>query len=97
MKKLSLWILILVLMLTVPALSSCDKNSGKGSVGLVYTVNEDGKTCSVSEIGSCTDTDIVIPKKNPDGYRVTAIGDWAFGGCSDLTSVTFPNSVTSIG
>ncbi len=25
------------------------------------------------------------------------IGDWAFNGCSDLTSITIPNSVTSIG
>ena len=97
MKKLSLWILILVLVLAVPALSSCNKNSGKDSVGLDYTVNEDGKTCSVSGLGSCTDTDIVIPKKNPDGYRVTAIGDAAFLGCSNLTSITIPDSVTSIG
>ena len=28
---------------------------------------------------------------------VTAIGDWAFGGCDGLTSVTIPSSVTSIG
>ena len=44
--------------------------------------------------------DVVIPEKvNFDGveYPVENIGDWAFFYCSGLTSITIPNSVTSIG
>jgi len=66
----------------------------KYSEGLEFTSNGDG-TCYVSGIGTCTDTDIVIPPTSPDGDSVTEIGDNAFA-CEELVSVTIPNSVTSI-
>ena len=40
--------------------------------------------------------DITIPD-TLGGCPVTRIGDWAFDGCSALTSVTIPETVTSIG
>lgn len=43
---------------------------------------------------------IVIPTTIvTDGlkYSVTSIGDYAFHGCTGLTSITIPSSVTSIG
>ena len=43
---------------------------------------------------------VTIPETvtyNGTTYSVTSIGDWAFDGCSGLTSITIPNSVTSIG
>lgn len=63
---------------------------------LTYTLNDDGVSYSVSGIGSCTDTNVVIPSTYND-LPVTAISNNAFWGCSGLTSITIPNSVTSIG
>ncbi|MCD8041192.1 MAG: leucine-rich repeat protein, partial [Clostridia bacterium] len=67
-----------------------------GSVGLEYTLSDDETYYIVSGIGTCTDTDIVIPSTYK-GLPVAEIGDVAFWECTSLKSVTIPDSITAIG
>ena len=66
------------------------------SQGLKYSMNSDNQSYSVSGIGTCKDTDIIIPATYKN-LPVTGIGYGAFENCIRLTSITIPNSVTSIG
>ena len=72
-------------------------NKYTDDVVIPSTVEFEGVTYTVKEIGSsafanCTGlTSIEIPNS------VTSIGGSAFSGCSGLTSIEIPNSVTSIG
>ena len=71
--------------------------SYKGDVVIPESVTYNGKSYSVTSIGSyafsgCSGlTSVAIPNS------VTSIGSCAFSGCSGLTSVAIGNSVTSIG
>ena len=67
-----------------------------GSQGLNYVLNDDGKGYFITKIGTCADTDIIIPRAY-NGLPVTNIGDRAFSGCSNLASIVIPDSVTTIG
>ena len=69
-----------------------------GSLGLAYTVNEDGKTCTVTGIGSCTDTELVIPAFSPEDYPVTAVAASAFRYGATFTDILIlGNVLTEIG
>ena len=73
--------------------------------GLCYEYNSDGTSVMVTNQNSSdphyTDLsgDLVIPETvtySGTTYSVTTIGWNAFSGCSELTSITIPNSVTGI-
>ena len=57
-------------------------------------------TCAVTSGDNKYTGEVNIPEQvtcNKRTFSVTSIGDYAFMGCSNLTSVTIGNSVTSIG
>ena len=68
----------------------------QASEGLEYQLSEDGTFYIVTGIGTCVDTELVIPDTY-EGLPVTDINFYAFDSCTSLTSVTIPNSVTNIG
>ena len=89
---------------TIPnSVTSIDEGAFSGCSGLTSIKVENGnekydsrnncnaiiETSSNTLIAGCKNT--IIPNS------VTSIGNYAFYGCSGLTSVTIPNSVTSIG
>ena len=51
--------------------------SRKQSNGLAFVSNNDG-TCYVAGIGTCEDTELILPMYSPAGELVTAIGEKAF-------------------
>lgn len=88
MKKFSYLIAIVAVLSLVFVLGSCGGN------GLEFEKGEDGYY--VTGRGSNTDTELEIP----DSYwfsDVTGIQAGAFEGCTDIVSVTLPETITGIG
>lgn len=92
--KILLVLLVVVVAVVAGSLCfvGCDFfDEQKYSEGLEYSFHND-KTAVVEGIGSCQDTDLIIPP-SVDGCEVVGITSYAFHGCSEITSVVIPDSV----
>ena len=102
-KKTNLWQRFLLVMLALSAsiyASAYDFTATSNGKTIYYNITGTN-ICEVTKntAGSYSGG-IVIPSTVMNGstqYTVTGIGNYAFSGCSGLTSITIPNSVTSIG
>ena len=96
MKKLFMFLFSLILsVLFSTSASAYDVKIDR----ICYNLHSEDKTAEVTSREYRYAGDVVIPSSiTVEGkeYTVTSIGFRAFEGCSDLTSVTIPNSVTSI-
>ena len=90
MKRLSFLLICMICCITTMADEWTDPETG---YTWSYTVSDNGATIGENKWAT---GDLVIPA-TINGYPVTSIGDDAFYKSSGLTSVTIPNSVTSIG
>ena len=80
-----------------PADNNASEDSEASSTAILdLTLSNDGSYYIVSGVSNCVNAQVTIPSEY-NGIPVTAIGDSAFKGNSDLTSITLPNSITHIG
>lgn len=74
----------------------CTLCGKKQPTELIYSTDSDSLYASVIGLKDVTETDVVIPEYFGI-FKVIAIGDDAFSGCQNLTSVEIPDTVMIIG
>ena len=88
---------LLFILAFLPMLASADAIEIDG---IYYNLDSEAKTAEVTSRPNQYKGDVAIPESityDDVVYSVTYIGQYAFSGCSGMTSITIPNSVTYIG
>ena len=93
----SLFVIVFVLLMALPIMGTTETVNG---ITWTYTVSNDeaslgGGSEYYTAVPTSTKGALTIPSRL-GGYPVTSIGHKAFYGCSGLTNITIPNSVTNI-
>ena len=66
-----------------------------GFADFTYTVNKDGKSCTLTKLSDNTKSEIAVPLEI-DGYTVTVIGENTFADCTQLTRILLPDTIQTI-
>ena len=66
------------------------------SLGLQYTLSDDGTYYTLTGMGTNTDTDVVVPAEH-EGLPVKAVGDNALEGNTAITSIILQDGIERIG
>ncbi|CDC81634.1 fibronectin type III domain protein [Clostridium sp. CAG:964] len=83
-------IMVIGIFSVIPFVAGAETKGTSGS--FEYSVLDDG-TASITKYNDNGSKTVTIPR-SVDGLKVTRIGSDAFVGCTGLTSVTIPSSVT---
>lgn len=95
-KLLSALTSIILLSLSISGITACSCNNDESTNGIMYVLNEDGKTYSVIGAEASLEGNVVIGSKYK-GRKITAIQNEAFKNCSFITAINIGENVETIG